>query len=143
MYKVLFITDKTPKIKSKEIKLIHKFNHLLLNSFSHELRTPLNCSFQLLEALMMEIQDRNLLDNYIQPIISSNHLLLHQINDILDYASFESDNFQYTNQKFELVQLARRVTEIFRYGCECKQISITTESNFDTIYLSNDPKRIS
>lgn len=59
----------------------------IFGSLSHELRTPLNCSISMLEVLKDEIKDKNpeYINEYINPALFSNKLLLNQINDILDF----------------------------------------------------------
>ncbi|CAD8130937.1 unnamed protein product [Paramecium sonneborni] len=66
---------------------------MLIDSYSHELLTPLNCSLQLLQTLEQQLKS-DLNDKYLKPVIISNKKLLHQINDILEFANFEVKTFK-------------------------------------------------
>ncbi|CAD8116593.1 unnamed protein product [Paramecium sonneborni] len=137
---IILILDVTSKIERQIQEKKYKFQHQLLNSFSHELRTPLNCSQQLLESLIVKQQDEQQLKCLYQ-IFHQNDLLLCQINDILDYASMETDNFHSFYSVFTLDQLFNQCLEMYEQGCKLKNININIKN---TIYppIRNDCMRI-
>ncbi|CAD8104017.1 unnamed protein product [Paramecium primaurelia] len=118
----------------------YRFYSKLINSFSHELRTPLNCSLQLLQILDQNLKGE-LNDQYLKPALISNKKLLHQINDILDYANFEAQTFKLRPQLFKLSTITKTIEDYFRAECEQKQITLTISSCDDT-YISSDYDRI-
>lgn len=72
--------------KSEDMK---KEKMRVFASLSHELRTPLNCSISMLEVLKDEMLIHetmsDTIEEYLNPALYSNKLLLNQINDILDF----------------------------------------------------------
>jgi signal transduction histidine kinase len=54
------------------------------------MRTPLNCSISLLEIMEKNLLNSKLKEEYLDPAIVSNKLLLNLINDILDFAQIEN-----------------------------------------------------
>ena len=49
----------------------------IFSSLSHELRTPLNCSNSALDLLRLKIGRRDLIEQYIEPAIISNNIILN------------------------------------------------------------------
>ncbi|CAD8200410.1 unnamed protein product [Paramecium pentaurelia] len=137
---IILILDVTSKIERQNQEKKYKFQHQLLNSFSHELRTPLNCSQQLLESLIVKQQNEEQLKSLYQ-IFHQNDLLLCQINDILDYASMETDNFHSFYSVFTLDQLFNQCHEMYEQGCKLKNINLNIKN---TVYppIRNDCMRI-
>lgn len=71
----------------------------------------------------------------------SNQRLLHQINDILDFANFEARTFKIRPGLFQLEQLSSKLYEYFKWECEKKQVKfqIKTCSN---VTISSDYDRV-
>ena len=66
----------------------------VISSISHEFKTPLNCSINMLELLYEnKLLSSNLINNFLEPALNCNYLLLSQINDVIDYALIESKKF--------------------------------------------------
>ncbi|CAD8091417.1 unnamed protein product [Paramecium primaurelia] len=122
----------------------YKFQTLYFNSFSHELRTPLNCSLNLLQALKNQPIQTNLIQQYINPSIVSNKLLMHQINDILDYASFGLGTFHLNMQEFLIKDLYKQLEEYYQDICQSKGIKLNLQilDGLENIKINNDPERI-
>lgn len=78
-------------------------SHFLAN-MSHELRTPLNGIFGLLEVIQSE-KDQIKRNQYVLQTKKSGRQLLNIINDILDVAKIEADNFELHNKDFELLKM--------------------------------------
>ncbi|CAD8109271.1 unnamed protein product [Paramecium sonneborni] len=137
---IILILDVTSKIQKQNQEKRFRFQHQLLNSFSHELRTPLNCSQQLLESLIEKQQNEEQLKCLYQ-VFHQNDLLLCQINDILDYASMETDNFYSFYSVFTLDQLFNQCLEMYQQGCKLKNINLNIKN---TVYspIRNDYMRI-
>ncbi|CAD8095771.1 unnamed protein product [Paramecium sonneborni] len=141
---LLFINDMTENEKLQQYIQKQKFQTLHFNSFSHELRTPLNCSLTLLQALKTQSISSQLIQNYLNPAIVSNKLLMHQINDILDYASFGLGTFQLNIRDFQIKDLFRQLEEYYIEICSTKGIKLIF-SIFDSLenhIIYNDPERI-
>lgn len=81
----------------------------IFGSLSHELRTPLNCSISMLEVLRDELYETNpeYVNEYLNPALFSNKLLLNQINDILDFVQMDSGKFKYSFFEFNMQNLMK------------------------------------
>ncbi|CAD8109269.1 unnamed protein product [Paramecium sonneborni] len=143
-YQILInLLDETSKIGKLDQKSKHIFQNQLLNSFSHELKTPLNCIQQLLEVVMLKV-DSDLQENILKPIKWQTDLLLCQINDILDYASFEINDFNWDFSLFYLEDLLQDCISIYLSACKQKKIELKLETNSseDKQMINNDYKRL-
>ncbi|CAD8066372.1 unnamed protein product [Paramecium primaurelia] len=141
---LLFIYDITENERLQQYIQKQKFQTLHFNSFSHELRTPLNCSLTLLQALKTQSISTQLIQNYLNPAIVSNKLLMHQINDILDYASFGLGTFQLNIRDFLIKDIFKQLEEYYLEICSKKGIKLIF-SIFDSLenyMIYNDPERI-
>ncbi|CAD8087376.1 unnamed protein product [Paramecium sonneborni] len=144
---MICIQNISKKERQFEIRERFRFQSLLINSFSHELKTPLNCSLSLLQILEQElrsdkIQQHNLIEQkYLKPAIISNKKLLHQINDILDYANFEAQTFQLRPTQFKISTLLQTIEYYFKDECQQKQINFIVQTCDDCI-INNDFDRI-
>ncbi|CAD8054513.1 unnamed protein product [Paramecium primaurelia] len=142
-YLVLF--QDITKIEKQQLFLQkYKFQTLHFNSFSHELRTPLNCSLNLLQALKNQPIQLNLIQQYINPSIVSNKLLMHQINDILDYAQFGLGTFHLNIQEFLIKDIYKQLEEYYLDICQSKGIKLIfkIEDGLENIKINSDSERI-
>ncbi|KAL4490742.1 hypothetical protein ABPG72_021796 [Tetrahymena utriculariae] len=98
----------------------------LFASLSHELRTPLNCSISMLEVLKDEMSANNqkYIDEYLNPALFSNKLLLNQINDILDFVQMDSGKFKYSFIDFDIQGLLKDCQKLVNMQANMKNISI-------------------
>ncbi|CAD8114665.1 unnamed protein product [Paramecium sonneborni] len=142
-YLVLF-SDITEVEKQQQFVQKYKFQTLHFNSFSHELRTPLNCSLNLLQAFKNQNIQENLIQQYINPSIVSNKLLMHQINDILDYASFGLGTFHLNVQDFLIKDIYKQLEEYYLDICKSKGIMLNFQiaDGLENLKINSDPERI-
>lgn len=114
-------------------------------SLSHELRTPLNCSISMLEVLRDEIYELNptYVEEYLNPALFSNKLLLNQINDILDFVQMDSGKFKYSFNSFNVVHLLKDCLKLVHMQAQMKNLSITVISDgLVPETICSDPNRI-
>ncbi|CAK92668.1 unnamed protein product (macronuclear) [Paramecium tetraurelia] len=138
---IVLIQNVSSKEKKKELTQFIKFQNSILNSFSHELRTPLNSSLQLLEALSTKLSDQ-MNQEYVQPILNSNRLLLFQINDILDYAAMQSNQFIHHYSLFNIQEVADYIKLLYSSACSLKGIILTCKIKLENYFVNNDKQRI-
>ncbi|CAD8195387.1 unnamed protein product [Paramecium pentaurelia] len=137
----LFVIENiTNKEELKELTFRYKFQQALLNSFSHELRTPLNCSLPLLQVLSKKI-DEHLYFTLLLPAITSSKRLLLQINDILDYAQIECQDFKLNLDNFFVSEIFNDLKELFQSECQQKQIELILNFN-NQLNICSDKLRI-
>ncbi|CAK75313.1 unnamed protein product (macronuclear) [Paramecium tetraurelia] len=137
---LILLKNITKKEKQIDMKDRYHFQQMLINSFSHELRTPLNCSLSLLQTLKQEIKS-DLNDTYLKPAIISNKKLLHQINDILDFANFEVQTFKLRPYIFKLSHLIQTIEDYFKPECQQKKIDFIISACNDA-FIRSDFDRI-
>lgn len=102
---------------------------MLLQSFSHELRTPLNCSNQILTVIQSLVSGNEQLSKLVRQCLSSNILLINQLNDILDFAGFMCGSFHYKWHITDLAQLIEDIREIYKEALEEKKIAFQIITN--------------
>jgi CheY-like chemotaxis protein/nitrogen-specific signal transduction histidine kinase len=67
----------------------------LLASVSHELRTPLNGNMNLIDCAILDPAiPQKVKDKFLIPAVRSGKLLLHIINDILDYSQMQANSLK-------------------------------------------------
>ncbi|KAL4474165.1 hypothetical protein ABPG72_002890 [Tetrahymena utriculariae] len=130
-------------IKQRDINDLKSFKKKMLASLSHELRTPLNCSMQLIETLyhsgLLQDEDRDL---FLTPAIQSNQLLLHIINDILDFCQINNGDLRLIFEEFEIRQAIYECIQLF--ALQSSQKNLPIEICFDSqlpLYVRSDQNR--
>ncbi len=71
-------------------KQANKAKTLFLNSMSHDIRTPMNAIIGFTTLAKSHLDDKSLMEDYLNKISSSSDHLLSLINDILDMSRIES-----------------------------------------------------
>ncbi|CAD8175269.1 unnamed protein product [Paramecium pentaurelia] len=134
------ITSKHQFQKMKNEQIIH---HSLIKSFSHELRTPLNSCQHMLNLIKTQSIEKKIQD-YIDIAQSSISLLIHQINDILDYAAIQSFQFQYRFISFTFGQIVQEIYNLYNLQMKQKKIEfkIKIQQNLSDVTIFNDQQRI-
>ncbi|CAD8209003.1 unnamed protein product [Paramecium pentaurelia] len=140
---LIIIKNVTNKYKCKQMRDESIINHSLIKSFSHELRTPLNSCNQMLNLMKYE-QTTQEFQDYINIAQCSITLLIHQINDILDYAALQSYQFHYHLVNFTIQQIIDEIEHLYKLQTQQKNITFKIKvsnyligSNF-----RNDKQRI-
>ncbi|CAK60735.1 unnamed protein product (macronuclear) [Paramecium tetraurelia] len=138
----LFIVENiTNKEQLKQLTNRFIFQQQLLNSFSHELRTPLNCTLSLLQALKSKLKNDEINNDYLNPAMVTSHRLLYQINDILDYAQIECQDFKLNICEFTVGDVFQTLKDFFIQECAQKKIQMIIEIDC-LIVIRNDKERI-
>ena len=84
-----------------------------LSEMSHEIRTPMNGILGLLELAKMEIDNPDVLREYLDKTQNLSHFLLHLINDILDLTRIESGKIVLQQESFDLIAMANKLRAMF------------------------------
>lgn len=100
-----------------------------LSNISHELLTPLTCVIGLAGTLLHWSGEQSFLSpekqrKYIEGIQNNGKKLMDLINDILDYSSITSGNYQLDIKEFSLSSVANRVMRDFQTEAEKKDIKL-------------------
>lgn len=73
-----------------------------------------------MELIEIKSEDEELKVDLIQPALNSLRLLTYQFNDILDFASFESNSFSYKFSTFSLRELFELLKVIYSSSLKTK-----------------------
>lgn len=114
-----------------------------LSSMSHDLRTPLNGIIGAAELAKLfgdEVPD--MVQEYLDDIISSGHFMLNLVNDILDTNRLASGKLELHLKKIDIQHIIQDMRQIFGVTCADKGINLVFEpgENIHTVYA--DPVRI-
>lgn len=121
------------------------FKTLLFSTFSHELRTPLNAIMGLMSSGMQDPKlDQLTKIKYLEPAVSSCHILLYLVNDLLDLSLLMINKFELEMQEFNLKELVYSIQDDFLQRLSNKKVKLLVEysEKIDEIVYS-DKKRIS
>lgn len=139
------------KLKRKQTELIEaklqsereaKAKSDFLAIMSHEIRTPLNAIINIFGFLAeINLDDKH--QNFVQKGISSANILLHTINDILDYSKIEAGQLNIEHIPFSLEKLLQDIYTLFSTQTDKKQLDFKLEKqeNIEDDWLG-DPMRI-
>lgn len=139
------------KLKRKQTELVEaklqseqeaKAKSEFLAIMSHEIRTPLNAIINIFGFLTeIELDDKH--KNFVQKGMSSANILLHTINDILDYSKIDAGQLNIENISFSLNDLVQNIYNLFVSQIKKKGLDfiLEQEKGLENMWLG-DPMRI-
>jgi len=116
----------------------------MMASVSHELRTPLNGSMSMLECALEDHKIKpESKEEYIIPALNCSHLLLHLINDILDYGQMNHQALKLTYFTVDVRKVVKEVYELLVFKAKRRGIDLFTEIAPEvTTSFKTDPNRL-
>ncbi|EAR98742.2 ATPase, histidine kinase-, DNA gyrase B (macronuclear) [Tetrahymena thermophila SB210] len=142
---LIIVQDLWKDLYQKKVQDTQKDKMRIFASLSHELRTPLNCSISMLEVIRENVEQINpeLIEEYLNPALFSNKLLLNQINDLLDYVQMDSGKFKYSFYDFNVTNLFNDCKKLISMQAKLKNIEIIISIGKQVPeMISSDPNRI-
>jgi len=102
---IIMLNDTTQRDLIVSLTSNNEYKDNLLASISHELRTPLNGNLAFLESAVdyKEIPEQ-IKEDYLVPALRCSKLLIHIINDILDYSQMGSNSIHLMHHNLSIVQ---------------------------------------
>lgn len=113
-----------------------------LANMSHEIRTPLNAIVGF--SALLDTENKEERELYLDIINRNNELLLQLINDILDLSKIEAGTLEFTHYKTDVFTLVNNLTEMFRkrLADAGSSVQIIFESSPEGVVLVTDDKRV-
>ena len=108
-----------------------------LNSMSHDIRTPMNAIIGFTSLAISHIDNRELVQSYLEKIITSGNHLLSLINDVLDMSRIESGKVKIEEKEASLPEIIHDLKTIVQSDVKAKQLSffIDTQDVTDEIIV--------
>lgn len=143
--KIVCYTSNITRQRENEIELIRvkeadKLKSAFLANMSHEIRTPLNAIVGFSD-IVAETHDEEERKEYLSIIHHNNELLLHLIDDILDFSRIESGTLEYHISETNIRNIC---TDIYiTNSLKMKEgVSLIFDSQLPSIPIKTDPQRI-
>ncbi|MDO4481998.1 MAG: PocR ligand-binding domain-containing protein [Bacillota bacterium] len=102
-----------------------------LFNMSHDIRTPMNAIIGFTELLEKHLDDRELAQNYINKIQTSNDFLLSLINNVLEMASIESGKVNLDETYWDAHEFNDTLFSLFDSQMKEKGIEFTRENRIE------------
>jgi signal transduction histidine kinase/ActR/RegA family two-component response regulator len=119
----------TELIKAKELaESASKAKTDFLANMSHEIRTPLNGIIGFTH-LLMEANLKKKQVEYMVTVNESANLLMHIVNDVLDFSKIESGKLELNIEEVNLFKLTNHVIDLFKHQVEKKKLELTLHIN--------------
>lgn len=105
-----------------------------LNSMSHDIRTPMNAIIGFTTLAVSHIDNKRLVQGYLEKILTSSKHLLSLINDILDMSRIESGKVNIEEKEASLPEILHDLKTIVQADVKSKQITF----NIDAVDVKNE-----
>lgn len=114
--------------EQEELQKANMAKTKFLNSISHDVRTPMNAIVGYTELAIENIDDKELLRDYLKKIQTSSNHLLSLINEVLDMSIIENDQIEINEKEENLIQIIEMVSDIEHSNLQAKNIDFRIDT---------------
>ena len=100
---------------------------IFLANMSHEIRTPMNAVLGYAQILERADELTKESKAFVKNILNSGNHLLHLIDEILDLSKIEAGKMELNLSDFDLNDLVREMSNMFKFRCEAKNLKWINE----------------
>ena len=114
-----------------------------MTRMSHEMRTPMNAILGLSGLMLDEVNNPDVMRDYISKVNYSGHFLLQLINDVLDISRIEQDKFALNQVEYSFGEFWEAIDTMIGPMCMQKELDFEIRSSIPSDYcILTDPLRI-
>ena len=113
-----------------------------LSNMSHDIRTPMNAIIGFTTLAQTHIEDKNLIEEYLDKIISASKHLLSLINDVLDMSRIESGKIQLQEDEVSLAEVIHDVENLIRPMAEEQKQNFEIHTDIKNNFVYCDRLRL-
>lgn len=113
-----------------------------LAGVSHELKTPLSIILGHAEQALQPQDDNNNRMTSIEQIYQAAYMLVHRVNDLLDYTKYHSQTLKVATNSIDIMEIIRKVIKLMEQHAKRKAIQIQLSKHEDSMYVQGDEIRI-
>ena len=126
----LIIQETTDRDSLKVLESYNHFKNKLLLSLSHELRTPLNGAIAFLDRASEDpLLPAHIKKELLIPAAKSNLLLMHIVNDMLDFCQLQENNLTLNLSNKSLQETVEKAVYLVQLQAERKHLKLLIDYN--------------
>lgn len=125
---IVFAEQEQNRILEKALEEVEKANSaktVFVNNMSHDIRTPLNAILGFAQLMASEVENPEVIKDYIEKIEDSGYYLLSLINNVLDMARIDSGNAEIDENIEDFSKIDEDLGEMFSGVVSKKKLNYT------------------
>ncbi len=120
----------------------NKAKSTFLSNMSHDIRTPMNAIIGFTNLAQTHMDDKELVENHLEKIMSASRHLLSLINDVLDMSRIESGKIQLQEDEVSLHEIIHEVENLIKPMAEEKEQKFIVETDIVNSCIYADKLRL-
>lgn len=125
-----------------EAEKANKAKSTFLSNMSHDIRTPMNAIIGFTTLAQSHVTDVELVESYLDKIMSASRHLLSLINDVLDMSRIESGKIQIQEDEVSLLDVIQDVENLIQPIAEEQNQTFIINTNITNNYIYCDKLRL-
>ena len=120
----------------------NKAKSMFLSNMSHDIRTPMNAIIGFTTLAQTHMEDKNLIEEYLDKILSASNHLLSLINDVLDMSRIESGKIQIQEDEVSIQDVIKDVENIIQPMADEQEQTFVIQTEIIDNYVYCDKLRL-